>query len=173
MKDFWFMKKFFKHYSFILLTLFFLGSCHDNSSDKVERQGEPTIYIVQDSNQEMNDAIDSARKSIDKFKIALLSGNSDFSDFNLKVHFNYPGGDEHIWLVNVTYKNNEYYGIVNNVPEFTKEVKLGDIIKINEDNISDWMYFDKRKLRGGYTIKALRSKMSQSERQKLDSMIGN
>ena len=41
--------------------------------------------------------------------------------------------------------------------------------KINKNNISDWMYLDKKILKGGFTIKLLRKRMSSGERAQFDS----
>jgi uncharacterized protein YegJ (DUF2314 family) len=65
-------------------------------------------------------------------------------------------------------KNNEYFGIVDNMPEFTEDIKTGDTIKINKDNISDWMYVNNKKLYGGFTLILLRKRMSESERKAFD-----
>jgi len=64
-------------------------------------------------------------------------------------------------------KDNTYSGTVNNVPEATNEVKYGDTVLIYQDKISDWMFIENGKLRGGFTIRVLCKKMTEGERQKL------
>jgi len=58
------------------------------------------------------------------------------------------------------------------LPESTTNVKLGDTIQIENDNISDWMYADNQKLEGGFTIRLLRKRMTEPERKQFDNKIG-
>ncbi|MBC7864619.1 MAG: DUF2314 domain-containing protein [Bacteroidia bacterium] len=155
---------------FILATLILIGliSCSNNPTTKVEREGEPAIYNVEDKDAEMNEAIKTANKTIDEFRKALESNNPDFDYFSIKMRFNAPPGGEHIWLTDITFKNNKFYGVVNNEPEITTEVKLGDSLEIVNDRISDWMYQDNDTLRGGYTIRAIRNKLSDAEKKQFD-----
>lgn len=52
---------------------------------------------------------------------------------------------------------------VDNNPISTQEVRLGDTIKIRFQDITDWMFFDKDIVRGAYTSKVLRKRMSSEE----------
>ena len=72
-----------------------------------------------------------------------------------------------IAIVNGTYK-----GFVNNDAEKTLEVKYGDTVIVRKDEITDWMYLYKNVLRGGYTIRAVRNKLSKHERIKMDNGLG-
>ena len=69
-------------------------------------------------------------------------------------------------------KDDKFYGVVANLPESTTEVSLGDTIQIANENISDWMYVENQKLHGGYTIRLLRSRMTESERKQFDEESG-
>lgn len=147
-------------------------SCDNVDSTKVEREGEPTIYKLNDEDKQMNVAIVEAIKSLDTFKFAIISNNKNFINFALKKRFKTADGGEHIWLSDITVKNEEYSGIVNNEPEYTNEVKLGDTVKIERENISDWMYIANGKVKGGYTIRVLRDKMDEEEKKKFDVETG-
>ena len=92
--------------------------------------------------------------------------------FSLKVPFSVPAGNEHIWISDITLKDNKYFGVVGNVPESTTEVKLGDTIQIDKGKISDWMYIHNDTLRGGYTLRVLRKRMSDAERKQFDAENG-
>jgi uncharacterized protein YegJ (DUF2314 family) len=157
------------------LTLFFLivlVSCNNNQTTKIERDGEPEIYGVTDTDTEMNKAIKTANQTLDKFNEALKSGNPNFEYFALKTRFNTPNGGEHIWVSNIRFNDNKYFGVIDNLPESTTDVNLGDTIQIKEDNISDWMYIDNQKLRGGYTVRVLRNRMTETERKQFDAENG-
>jgi uncharacterized protein YegJ (DUF2314 family) len=158
----------------LLTTLILIGllSCETNQTGRTERAGEPTIYSVTDEDAEMNAAIKTANQTLDKFDDALKSGNPEFSFFAIKTRFNTPDGGEHIWISDILRRDNKYFGVVDNLPESTTEVKVGDTIQIANDNISDWMYLDNQKLRGGYTIRLLRNRMGDKERAQFDAESG-
>jgi uncharacterized protein YegJ (DUF2314 family) len=113
------------------------------------REREPDIYSTPNDDQEMNEAIRSARSTLEQFNAALESNRYDTSKFALKVRFKTATGAEHIWATSITYRNGSYYGIVDNLPNLATQVELGEKYKIPMENITDWMYFDKVILRGG------------------------
>jgi uncharacterized protein YegJ (DUF2314 family) len=157
---------------FLIATSLMLASCNNLETNKMEREDQPSIYTVDDSNADMNAAIKTANQTLDKFNESLNSKNPDFEYFSLKTKFKTPNGGEHIWVSNITIKDNKYFGVVDNLPEATTDVKIGDNIEIDKNNISDWMYLEKGKLRGGYTIKLLRNRMGVEERKQFDEGSG-
>ena len=162
------MKKI-KWYVLLTFLLFGLLGCNNNRVKKTEIDGDENIYLAEDNDEEINTAIKTARQTFEKFENALKSKNNEFGSFFLKVCFE---NKEHIWISNITIRNNEYYGTVNNMPEYVKNIRLGDFIKINENNITDWMYRDNKKLVGGFTLRVIRNRMSEIEKQQFDSEIG-
>lgn len=161
-----------KIYILTILIFFELVGCNSNQTTKTERDGQPTIYNVPNNDDEMNDAILKANQTLNNFNLALNSGNTDFNYFALKTRFNTSTGGEHIWITDITFKDNKYFGVIDNLPEYTTEVKIGDTIEIENNNISDWMYIDNQKLRGGYTIRLLRNRMTEQERKQFDTENG-
>jgi len=159
---------------FYLLSFIILGcmSCNNTQTIKIERKGEPPIYSVSNDDVEMNHAVLTAYQTLDTFKMALLSKNKSYKYFALKSRFITSNGNEHIWLKNIILKDKKYVGIVANLPESISNVKIGDTISILKNNISDWMYIDKNKLRGGYTIRILRKRMTESEKKLFDAKSG-
>jgi uncharacterized protein YegJ (DUF2314 family) len=51
-------------------------------------------------------------------------------------------------------------------------VEAGEEVRVDPEKISDWMYVDNGVLRGGFTLRVLRSRMSPQEREQFDSEIG-
>lgn len=158
---------------FSFLLLFFCSviyGCGDEASDKVKRSGEPDIYRLTGDDEAMNRATDAAKNSIGTFDSALRSGNPSYQSFSLKSKFDKPDGAEHIWVGNISIQNGRYFGVVDNVPNSIPNLKVGDTIDVN--NITDWMYIDNGVLRGGYTIRVLRDRMSPDERMAFDAEFG-
>ena len=156
----------------IILISILLFSCKTDKTERIERSNEPDIHMLNDSDKEMNDAILLAQQTFNKFEKAYKENNDDYKDFSIKMPFKSTNGYEHIWITDITYENNEFQGVVNNSPAFTREVNIGDTIIIDTKNISDWMYVENGKLRGGYSIRAIRDKMSASQKKEFDNGFG-
>lgn len=152
-----------------IFTLVF-ASC-ENKKERVQREGEPDVVMVETEDSEMNKAIENARKTFKSdFHPALMSKNADFSNFTIKQKFDTPDGSgEHIWIGDIVFDNGEYHGIVHNEPINPLDIKLGDNVVVNLDNLSDWMYYDKNIVKGAYTVKVLRKTMTEEERKEMDS----
>lgn len=156
--------------TFILIILFTIISC--KKSDKIERENQPTIYNVENQDAEMNKVIIKAKQTLPEFYKALESRSADQDSFAIKIHFKVNNDGEHIWINGLFKRNGEYFGVVDNLPDLTKEVKQGDTIKIDTSKVSDWMYLDNGELKGGYTIRLLRTRMSEEERIEFDNTSG-
>ncbi|MFH6997300.1 YegJ family protein [Flavobacterium sp. FlaQc-57] len=148
--------------------IFCLISC--KKSDKVERENQPDIYNVEGNDKEMTEAIKKANQSLADFNTALTNPKIEVK--SLKVKFKNQQNTEHIWLSNVEFKEGKYTGVLDNEPEYITDYKIGDTINVDNKNISDWMYIENGKLFGGYTIKVLRNRMSESERKQFDAESG-
>lgn len=148
-----------------------LISCGQQTT-KTERKDQPDIYTVADEDKEMNAAIEKSRHTITEFDKAFISKNSAYGSYSLKTKFNTQDGGEHIWVSNLTAKDGNYFGVVDNLPESTTDVELGDTIRIDKATISDWMFLEGQRLHGGYTIRLLRDRMSPDERKDFDQQNG-
>lgn len=154
-------------YLFILL---FIISCKPNKQKLIVGKDSTNIVIVEQGDKEMEAAIILAQLSLNRFDSALLSKNSNFNSFALKVRFPYgENNGEHIWLNNIAKVEGEYLGLVNNEPEYAPNLKLYDTVRIVKKNISDWMYLDNDILIGGFTIRLIRDRMAPMERAQYDS----
>lgn len=156
----------------LIVLISFFGCNGSNTNDKIERDNEPTIYSVDGDDLEMNEAIDNAQKTLHKFDTALESKNPNFHNFSLKTRFKTSDGYEHMWLSDIFIKGNKHFGVIDNLPEFTNEIKIGDTVQLPNEEISDWMYIEDQKLYGGFTIRLLRKRMTESERKLFDEENG-
>ncbi len=138
---------------------------------KTEKEGD-VVYGLPDDDKEMNNAIKNANQTLEDFNEALKSNNSNYKYFALKTRFTTASGGEHIWVSNIEMKDYNYFGVIDNLPQSTSEVKIGDTIKIEKNNISDWMYIDDKRLAGGHTIRLLRQRMNDEEKKQFDKECG-
>jgi len=162
----------------VIASLLFLSCGNDQYSSKKssEKQGLDTtagIYNVTASDTSMNAAISKARKTIGEFDEALLKNNPSFSDFAVKKKYRTPDdGGEHMWIAGISLVNGEYHGYINNDAESTTEVKYGDKVIVQKNEITDWMYLDNNVLKGGYTIREIRNRLTKKEQIKMDQELG-
>ena len=134
--------------------------------DRIERGDEPIIYSLSDDDKEMNLAIELSNESLDEFDEALKFSENE--NFALKIRYDLNNKSEHIWAVDIEKIGNDYFGIIDNLPNSETNIKLNDKVKIEKDKISDWMFSKNGKLFGGFTIKVLRNRMSELEKKNFD-----
>lgn len=138
-----------------ILVLAVMSACSRRDSGVVKRDGEPD-YVRAFVKARMDSAIAEARSSLDKLVAALTARKPDTEGFAVKK--SYPCGDgqeEFIWINEVSVVGDVFEGVINNEPVDTKEVRLGQRVRVERGDVVDWMYLERGKLRGGYTIVAL------------------
>lgn len=156
----------------IILFLFISQAVLAQADGKTERIGEPTIYDVDSGDEQINDAIRKSRLMFADFIAAFRTNDGSRRNFSVKMPFATEFGAEHIWLTNMELKGEKLFGVVDNLPQSVTTVRLGDVVEIEEDKISDWFYIENEKLIGGLTIRVLRDRMSNSERKRFDRTLG-
>lgn len=164
-----------KYIQFLIILPFCVGCSNNPFASQPGRDGtgHDTItdtYAVTQEDPSMNAAISKARQTIEEFDKALASNNPSYTDFAVKKRFvTADDGGEHMWIAGIVLVKGTYKGYVNNDAVSTTEIKYGDTVVVRKDEITDWMYLDNNVLRGGYTIRAVRNKLSRDERIKMDN----
>ncbi len=153
-----------------LIVLIVCLSCKEtNGGLKKAENGGDNVYSVESDDKQMNAAIEKAINSYDRFLAIFDKADSNTSDFSVKLMFPYADGNEHMWLNDIFKKRDTLYGVLDSDPMMVTSVRSGDTVAIRKDKISDWMYLHNDTLIGGYTIRVLYDKMSESERKKFRS----
>lgn len=134
-------------------------------------QGDSSVVAVNSNDPGMKTAISKARASSGQLIAALAARPPGATDFAIKKMFRDANGTEHIWLTNIHYNGKKFTGEVGNKPEIVQYVKLGEKESVERDEITDWMYVQKGKLMGGYSIRLLRDRASPEERKKMDASV--
>jgi uncharacterized protein YegJ (DUF2314 family) len=117
-------------------------------------------WPVDDSDPEMNAAIQAARDSLGTFFTALSNPQPNEKSFLLKVR--YVEGDriEHIWLADLDLTTLPGTGTVANETDFPGLIYM-QRASFAPDQITDWMYFEDDKLVGGFTTQLLLRRKSR------------
>lgn len=157
----------------ILMGVVFVGCGGDarDPGDTVRREGEPPVVYVADDDPKMAAAVASARSTVDQFIAALDNPKPSQTGFSVKLPIKDGEHVEHMWVLPVHYKDGKFRGTINNEPDKVRTVKIGDEVEVAREQVSDWMYIENRKLKGGYTIRALRDSMKDTERNEFDRSV--
>ena len=138
-----------------------------------ERGGQAPAVPFRGDDTEMSAAIAQAQATLPEFIEALRNQYPWRRNFSLKARFRTPGGGgEHIWVGEPRYDGRRFHGRLGNEPEARLGIHEDDPVAVNAADVSDWMYFDGDKLKGGYTLRVLRSRLSPAERARFDRKLG-
>jgi uncharacterized protein YegJ (DUF2314 family) len=141
------------------------------SETRTNTADEPELYNVPNQHAAMRDAVTKAQKTVHQFIDALEHPAPGETDFEVKKPFVQSGEVEHIWFSDVKFLGGRFQGAVDNVPEEIKGLKLGQVVSVNPDEISDWMYIKSGKLVGGYTIRAHYNELTPEQKQEFDRSV--
>lgn len=139
----------------------------------VERQDEPDMVRVAHEDEGMNWAIEKAKLTLWYFATCLQNPQPHQSYFSVKVKIIDGDNLEHIWLTDPHFdEEGHLFGTVSNEPVEVKTVKMNQKIGIDREHISDWMIVEHGRLIGGYTIRAIRNNIPDSDKPNFDQSIG-
>lgn len=71
---------------------------------------------------------------------------------------------EHVFLGDVYSEDGALWGVVNADPVYTDAVCEGDVVRIDSERVSDWLYVIDGKGVGGFTFKLMWSRFSPEEK---------
>lgn len=154
----------FKHLLTTALLSTLLSSCNQHQ--------RKDIIEVRDMDAEMNAAIVQATRTLGDFKTALINADTTFDSFSVKIKVDREGGGaEHIWIGAIELKGDTLSGLVTSTPEYTTEYSLWQPVIVDPNDISDWMYIRNDTLVGGYTLRVLYERMSDTEKRALQEEL--
>jgi uncharacterized protein YegJ (DUF2314 family) len=107
---------------------------------------------IPNGDPDMAAAMRQARAMLPEFLALTDAPRPSTSLFAVKVGIR--ANEEHVeyfWIGPFTHANGRFSGKIDNEPELAKNVKLGDTITFDEDEIVDWLYLEDRHLRGNFT----------------------
>lgn len=132
----------------------------------VYRSGDPEIAA----------AVEKARQTLQDFWNMMAAPQGDVGQFSLKVAIRDPGADitEHFWLGSLkTLEDGRIEGTINNVPNHAKTVKHGQRYTFETEQITDWMYYRRGKIVGGYTIRPMLKQLPKERADQIRRMLEN
>lgn len=112
----------------------------------------PNVEAVEDSDQEMNDAIATARRTLPSFLDVLANPPRGAS----RIGFKFPlSGWEHIWVYDVRRDGDFLTGKLANVP-MQEEWSVDDPVRVPLSHVSDWAWMNANGvMEGHFTTRVL------------------
>lgn len=133
---------------------------------------EENIFYVENADEAMNWAMEKARLTMAYFTESLQNPAAHQQSFSAKAKIVDGDKVEHLWLSDVSFDGDAFYGVVGNDPVEISNVKLGSQVGVPLANLSDWMVIENGRLIGGYTIRAYRDQMSPGQQEDFDQSLG-
>jgi uncharacterized protein YegJ (DUF2314 family) len=154
----------------LALLSFVVVSKGDNLTGSEVGKGsdEPEYFQVQNEHAEMHRAVIQARKTVHQFITALQHPTAGQKDFEVKKPFVAGKQIEHIWLSDVQFVGHRFQGKIDNRPKNIPGLKVGQLVSVNPNEISDWLYIDNGNLVGGYTIRVHYNELSPPQKREFD-----
>ena len=150
----------------LLVGIISTGKADNPSSNEVQnKSSESETFRVENEHAAMRKAVDQARKTVGQFIKALQHPANGQTDFEVKKPFVEGNDVEHIWLSNIEFVGGRFKGKVDNAPVKIHGLKIGQVVSVNPDEISDWAYVDNGKLVGGYTIRAHYNELTPTQKR--------
>jgi uncharacterized protein YegJ (DUF2314 family) len=144
---------------------------HAADENAVHRSGQPDVFMVPADDARMSEAVARARGSVEEFIAVFTKPGARQRSFAIKVSVIEGARIEEFWVDLESFANGQFTGHIANQPLNVDSVRLGDRIVVDKERISDWMYVDRGRLIGGYTIRMLRAAMSADERKAFDATL--
>jgi Uncharacterized protein conserved in bacteria len=145
-----------KQIIFLLAVACILVSCNGQST-----KSKSSIVFAEANDPELEKAKQDALSTLDSFiKSYNEHSNSSIYEYYLKVDFIDGEEHEHMWISVNKIENGQFEGTLANEPEVIKNIKLGDSVKIEKEQIEDWIIVDTEtdEMEGGYSVKVLQER---------------
>ena len=156
-----------------ILAVGFLAASVAAAADEnvVHRDGQPDAFHMSVQDPRFNEAQALARQSVAEFIAAFQRAGPQQRSFAIKVAVIDGSQIEYFWVDLESFANGQFTGYIGNEPVDVHSVRRGDRVVIDMERITDWMYVDRGHLVGGFTLRALRTGMSEAARKAFDATL--
>jgi len=128
------------------------------------RKDMSDTYPYDFDDPEMSEAIKEARQRLPELRRALENDSRRIipvvHQALVKARFvsKLTGANEHMWIEVIEFKGDNVLGTLANEPENIPELKTGEEVLVEYDQISDWAYREGDNTVGGFTVKVMQSR---------------
>lgn len=147
-----------------------------STSSPMSSPSEPDPVLIDTDDTEMNAAMQTARDQFPKFWHEVSQDHRRpipaLNAAMVKAYFHdkdSPKSGEHMWVTDIDYDGTTITGILADRPRTIQSVKPGEVVKFPLGRLSDWLYVDQNKAFGAFTVRLLRTRMTDEQRSAHDS----
>ncbi|MEZ5328454.1 MAG: DUF2314 domain-containing protein [Verrucomicrobiales bacterium] len=137
---------------------------------------KPPLIPVQSNDAEMQAAMQTARDRFPAFWREVSGDNKRvipaLGGSMVKAYFHdadAPQNGEHMWVNEVEYDGKTITGVLADTPRQLRSVRPGQRVTFPLERLSDWFYVDDDKAIGAFTVRLLRTRMTEKQRREHDS----
>lgn len=111
------------------------------------------------------EAARQARDTLDRFTERLAAPGPGQSGFSIKVPVHDGETMHHLWLQNVAVDGPGFCGTLGSDAAGLGVHHPGERIGVGRQEVEDWMYVEEGKLAGGFSLRAIRERLSGKARE--------
>jgi uncharacterized protein YegJ (DUF2314 family) len=164
---------FMTNWLYVIISLSFLVT-NCSTKQKFARKDDEPLFANLDSDElNYTETVKKAKSEISLFQQELIV-KPETSTACVKILI--PDNQEKgafIWLVNPTFELDTCVAEIFEIPNEFEDFRVGDKLKFHKEDIQDWYILDKDgRMKGGYSLRYMRLKLSEKEQIEFDKYIG-
>jgi uncharacterized protein YegJ (DUF2314 family) len=113
------------------------------------------IATIDGDDEQMKAAVAEAQRRWPEFIAAFEERDEEDSEFLIKAPFSHNDSTEFMWVKVTGIENQVVYGQLGNEPANIPHLHEGNLVRVNEADVNDWMCVLRGKPVGGFTLKVL------------------
>lgn len=151
-------------------TLPMLTGCQRSPVDG-SKQGSSLAVAIPTEDSAIEAATREARDSLDRFIRPLSHPGPGQTDFSIKVPVHEGEATHYLWLLQIAFDGSKFSGILGPDAAGLKGHFPGEQITTASGEIADWMFVENGKLVGGFSLRAIRERLSGEARGQFEKSM--
>ena len=131
------------------------GLCEKDPMELLSNFSQPPVLSVSENDPRMQQAVAEAKRRWPEFVEAFENRTAD-QHFSVKAPFGDGEHTEFMWVGVSAIENEIIYGKLGNEPVNIRGMSSGATVKVRMADLNDWLFTEGERMRGGFTIEAIR-----------------
>ncbi len=159
-----------KLWSLFVGSLPILSGCQRSPLDG-SNQGSSLAVAVPTEDAAIEAATREARASLEGFIRPLSNPSPGQTDFSVKVPVREGAGTHYLWLQQIALDGSNFSGVLGPDAAGLNGHSPGERVTISSREIADWMFVENEKLVGGFSLRAIRERLSGEARRQFEKSM--
>jgi len=131
------------------------GLCEKDPAELLNNFIHAPVVNISPADPRMRQAVEEAKKRWPEFVKAFERRSGD-QHFSIRAPFGDGKHTEFMWVGVTAIENDVIYGKLGNEPLHVRGMNAGETVKVRVGDMNDWMFTEGKRMRGGFTIEAIR-----------------